>query len=112
MVRVSLVLLLLVTAFPAVNAQSADPIERGRKVYEAERCSVCHSIGGKGNQKGPLDDVGSRLSVEDIRLWMVDAPGMTKKTNAPRKPMMKSYTHLSKEDLDALVAYMASLKKK
>jgi hypothetical protein len=28
-----------------------------------------------------------------------------------RKPLMKSYPGLSKEDLDALVAYMASLKK-
>jgi hypothetical protein len=35
---------------------------------------------------------------------------MTAKTKAPRKPEMKNYT-LPKEDLEALVAYMASLKK-
>jgi hypothetical protein len=36
---------------------------------------------------------------------------MTAKTKAARKPPMKSYT-LGKDDLDALVAYMKSLKAK
>jgi hypothetical protein len=36
---------------------------------------------------------------------------MTAKTKATRKPEMKSY-NLPKEDLDALVAYLSSLKKK
>jgi hypothetical protein len=36
---------------------------------------------------------------------------MTAKTNAPRKPLMNNY-NLPKEELDALVAYMASLKEK
>ena len=34
-----------------------------------------------------------------------------KKANATRKPPMKSYASLPKEDVDALVAYMLSLKK-
>jgi hypothetical protein len=73
---------------------------------------VCHSIAGKGNAKGPLDDVGSRLSAEEIRQWMVNPAEMTKKTNAARKPPMRAYPNLPKEDLDGLVAYMLSLKKK
>jgi mono/diheme cytochrome c family protein len=93
-------------------AQTAAAVERGVKVYAAEKCTVCHSIGDKGNKRGPLDDVGSRLSADDIRAWIVSAPEMTAKTKAQRKPLMKSYTHLPKEDVDALVAYMASLKKK
>lgn len=35
---------------------------------------------------------------------------MTLKTKAPRQPEMKSYT-LPKDDVDALVAYLSSLKK-
>jgi hypothetical protein len=31
---------------------------------------------------------------------------------AERKPQMKAYPNLSKEDLDALVSYLVSLKKK
>jgi hypothetical protein len=41
---------------------------------------------------------------------MTDAKGMTAKTKATRKPDMKSYS-LPKDDLDALVAYMLTLKK-
>jgi hypothetical protein len=36
---------------------------------------------------------------------------MTAKTKATRKPPMKAYSTLSKEDVDGLVAYMQSLKK-
>jgi mono/diheme cytochrome c family protein len=94
------------------SAQDAKQVERGMKVYADQKCSVCHSIAGKGNPKGPLDDVGSRLSAEEIREWLVNPAEMTKKTKAARKPPMKASPNLSKEDLDALVAYMLSLKKK
>ena len=110
----TLALMLLATfvGATAATAQTAAAVERGQKVYAAEKCSVCHSIADKGNKRGPLDDVGSRLSADDIRAWIVSAPEMTAKTKAQRKPLMKSYSHLPKEDVDALVAYMASLKKK
>ena len=36
---------------------------------------------------------------------------MTEKTRSTRKPAMKAYS-LPKDELDALVAYMTSLKKK
>jgi mono/diheme cytochrome c family protein len=86
-------------------------IAKGEQVYAAQKCALCHSIGDKGNKKGPLDGVGSKLSAADIRLWMTDAKAMTAKTNSTRKPEMKSY-NLPQDELDALVAYMASLKKK
>ena len=83
---------------------------RGQQVYADQKCGMCHSIGDKGNKKGPLDGVGSKLTAAEIREWMTDAVGMTTKTKATRKPDMKSYT-LPKDDLDALVSYMVSLKK-
>ena len=92
------------------SAQEAK-IAKGAQVYADHKCAMCHSIGDKGNKKGPLDDVASKYSVEELRAWIVDAKGMTAKTNAPRKPFMNNYS-LPKDDLDALVAYMASLKKK
>jgi mono/diheme cytochrome c family protein len=99
---------------PAVTASAQDKaqIERGIKVYADQKCAVCHAIGGKGNAKGPLDDVGSRLTADEIRAWMVNPDEMTKKTKAARKPPMKAYGNLSEEDLDALVAYQVSLKQK
>ena len=71
-------------------------------MYAAQKCQVCHSVGGVGNKKGALDDVGARLKADDIRQWIVAAPEMTAKTNSMRKPPMKSYT-LPKDDLDVLV---------
>ena len=94
----------------SVPTAAQDLKAKGEKVYADQKCSVCHSIAGKGNAKGALDDVGSKLSEADIRAWITDAKAMTTKTGATRKPPMKQYS-LPKDDVDALVADMASLKK-
>ena len=85
--------------------------EKGAAVYAAQKCMTCHSIAGKGQAKGPLDGVGTKLTADEIRAWIVTPAEMTKKHNATRKPPMRAYPKLAAEDLDALVAYMASLKK-
>ena len=92
----------------------ADPklIQRGEKVYAENKCSMCHSVAGKGNAKGPLDGVGTKLSEEEIRQWMINPRVMTEKTKSTRKPIMPEYTKMSKEDLTAIIAYMKSLQKK
>jgi mono/diheme cytochrome c family protein len=97
-------------AATAAAAQDAK-IAKGEQLYAEQKCGLCHSIGDKGNKKGPLDGVGSKQSNDELRQWIVDAKGMTAKTGAARKPEMKTYA-LPKDDVDALVAYMASLKKK
>ena len=95
----------------AAVASAQDAKAKGEKLYTDQKCALCHSIGGKGNAKGPLDEVGSKLSADDMRAWIVDAKGMTEKAKATRKPPMKNYA-LPKEDVDALVAYLQTLKKK
>ena len=113
MMRGAVLLLSVVLGLPAVAAaQDKALIERGLKVYADQKCSVCHSIDGKGNAKGSLDSVGLRLSADEVREWIVHPAEMTKKTKAERKPPMRAYPNLPKEDLDAIVAYMLSLKKK
>jgi mono/diheme cytochrome c family protein len=90
-----------------------DPrVEKGKKVYADQKCSMCHAIEGKGNVKGALDGVGSKLGAAEIRQWVVDPKTMTARTNAQRKPPMKAYPNLPADELDALVAYLQSLKKK
>jgi mono/diheme cytochrome c family protein len=95
--------------FGAATAR-AQSTEAGQKVYMAQKCTICHSIGGTGNKKGPLDGIGAKLSADDIRKWITDAPAMAAKAKAERKPPMKAYM-LPKDELDGLVAYLASLKK-
>lgn len=92
----------------AVSAQ--DLKAKGAEAFTAQKCSLCHAVAGKGNPKGALDDVGTKLKADEIRQWIVDAKAMTAKTQATRKPEMKAYT-LPKADVDALVAYLSSLKK-
>jgi mono/diheme cytochrome c family protein len=109
MIRAAMVgCVMLIGAAPLSAGQ--DLKARGEKVFADQKCSVCHAVGGKGNAKGALDDVGSKISADDIRAWITDAKGMTAKTKAPRKPEMKAY-NLPKEDVDALVAYLSTLKK-
>jgi mono/diheme cytochrome c family protein len=96
----------------AAFAAPASAQEKGAKVYADQKCSVCHSIAGKGNAKGSLDGVGSKLSTAEIHEWIVDPVAATTKAKATRKPAMPAkYAALPKDDLDALVAYLGSLKK-
>ena len=105
-VLVSAALLSLVIPRPAA---AQDPVARGAKVYTDQKCSICHSIAGKGNKKGSLDGIGTKLSADETRAWITDAVGQAAKAKAARKPAMKNYA-LPKEDVDALVAYLATLK--
>ena len=100
-----------VVLFAAATPSAAQAtVEKGAAVYAAQKCAMCHSLDGKGQAKGPLDKVGSKLSADEIREWIVHPAEMTKKTNATRKPPMRAYPNLPKEDLDALVAFMVSKK--
>ena len=109
MVKLTVGVLAMTLACASV-ASAQDAKAKGEKLFAEQKCSLCHSIAGKGNPKGLLDSVGSKDTADDIRAWLTDAKAMTAKTKATRKPDMKQYT-LSKEDTDALVAYLSSLKK-
>jgi mono/diheme cytochrome c family protein len=80
-------------------------VKRGAEVYRAQKCQACHSIAGVGNKRYPLDGVGTKLTEEDIRKWIVAPREMNPKV---RK---RAYDKLPKADLDALVAYLKSLRK-
>ena len=67
------------------SSAAAQDAAKGAMVYEAQKCSVCHSIGGKGNTKGALDAVGTKLTAADIRAWIVDPVGMADKSQGDAK---------------------------
>ena len=77
---VHFVVVALMLTCAVASAQAGQAVERGRQVYAAEKCSVCH------------------------------AAEMAAKTKATRKPVMKSYGHLAKDDVDALVTLLQTLK--
>jgi mono/diheme cytochrome c family protein len=100
-------------ASAGVRAAGQDPalVEKGKALYATQKCSMCHSIGGVGKKTSPLDGVGGRLSAEDIRQWFTDPVAAAAKHKSTKKPLMPAkFGKLPPADLDALVAYMQSLK--
>ena len=96
----------LVAGVPRV-AGAQDEAKKGAEVYAAQKCSVCHSIAGKGGKSSPLDGVGKKLSAEDVKQWIVEPVAMAKKSSSTKKPPMpKKWSALPAADLDGLVAYM------
>jgi mono/diheme cytochrome c family protein len=104
------VMIALTLATSQVASAQGD-VKQGQDVYAAQKCQICHSIAGKGSKTNPLDGVGAKLSAEEIRNWIVDPVAMTAKTKSTKKPPMPAkYSKLPAAELDALVAYMQSLK--
>lgn len=112
------VLILAVSAaaiilFAGVASAQDAKVEKGKAVYAAQTtCKMCHSIAGVGNKAGSLDEVGSKLTPAEIKAWLTDPAAMTAKTKAERKPAMKLAKPLAAADIDSLVAYLSTLKKK
>jgi mono/diheme cytochrome c family protein len=96
----------LMTGSSPVVAQpdAAALIARGQVVYREQKCQTCHSVAGVGNRRSPLDGVGGRLDEKALRNWVVAPQTMNPKV---RK---RAYDKLPKDDLDALVAYLRSLR--
>lgn len=111
MKRIALVVFGVLVVLAASATASAQTPADGQKVFEAQKCSLCHSVAGKGNAKGPLDGVGTKLKAADMKLWITEPAEMSKKHNVTRKPPMKSFASLPAADVDALVAYLLTLKK-
>jgi len=106
----SSVLLSAALMLPAGTALAQDAA-RGEQVYNAQKCSMCHQVAGKGNKLSVLDGVGKTLTAEQIREWIVAPDQAATKAKSTKKPAMpKTYAKLPPADVDALVAYMQSLK--
>ncbi len=78
---------------------------RGAELFGALGCTGCHALGGLGGQAAPpLDGVGRRL----------DRPGLERQLASPqtRNPntIMPSYARLPRQDLEALVDFLAGQK--
>ena len=87
-----------------------DQIKQGEKVYTAQKCQLCHSIAGKGNKQNPLDGVGKKLSAEESASGLPTGrdgeAGQVHEEAADGRQVRQ----VAAADLDALVAYMQSLK--
>ena len=97
----------VVVASGVAHAQSK--VEQGAALFSSQKCTMCHSAAGKGNPKGSLDGIAAKHKPDELKQWILDPEGMRAKTNATRTPAMKQIK-LTPEQVDALVAYITSLK--
>ena len=94
-------------ALPA--AAQNDKAGQGAVVFAAQKCTMCHSMNGKGNPKGALDHITAKNKAEHIRQWLTDPDAMRAKTNSTRTPAMKP-VKLTPDQIDALIAYITAVK--
>ncbi len=98
------------------GAASGDLIALGKEQWELQECYNCHKLFGSGGKKrGPvLDNIGNLMTPEALRdkilnpkSWM--AEGFEKQYKKGKMP--DKYRDLMfEEEVDALVAFLASLK--
>ena len=83
------------------SVNPSDPPEvRGKQLFEKDSCSSCHSVAGQGNTSFALDGIGSRRTGAELK-QLITAP--------PSGSAMPATT-ASPDELNALVAYLGTLK--
>ena len=100
---------LVITARATVNSASTaapgDPV-RGKQVFTTQKCALCHTVGKSGGKLGPdLTLVGTRRSAAWLLKYLPNPQALDPKIKMP--PVAAKG-----QDLDDLVAYLVSLKRK
>ena len=89
----------------ALGAGGAAVAATNRPQIFNQMCVACHMLDGQGGQVGPaLDDVGSRLSADDLRRWLTDPQAFKPGALMPKLP-------LSDEQVGELAAFLSQKKK-
>jgi mono/diheme cytochrome c family protein len=91
-------------AAKAAAKPSPAEIAAGKKVFETSGCQGCHKVAGKGGASGP--DL-SKIGKEHDMAWIAKKVKDPKSTN--KSSIMPPFAG-SPKDLQAVAAYMASLK--
>jgi ubiquinol-cytochrome c reductase cytochrome c subunit len=89
-------------AGPAAAQSETDLEDRGRALFEA-KCTSCHGIDGSGSQFGPpLAETGAAGADFYLRTGRMPLPH-------PDAPTQRKPVSLTQDQIEALVAYVASL---
>jgi cytochrome c oxidase subunit 2 len=92
----------------AARLTQADPVEDGKKIVEAKKCSICHAHEGKGGKTGkPMAELAADRSDDFLKGSLLDP----KKTIAADTKMPSYQGKLTDDEVAAVIAYMKSLKK-
>lgn len=86
-------------------AQERDPlVSQGERAFKSQGCYGCHQVGKFGTPIGPdLSRVGGKYPVSYLARWLRDPESVRPAAHMPK-------LELSAEEVQALAAYLASLK--
>ena len=92
-------------------AQDQKKVDEGKQLFTSKQCTMCHQVAGKGNKANPLDGVGSKLTAADMKKWLTKPEEMEAKLDhKPPLKMSSKKLNLKNEEVDALIAYLQTLK--
>lgn len=97
----------VMSAVPQVSAKSAagDPV-KGQKIFTEQKCSMCHN----GKMADDLSSIGTKRDAAWLAKYLVAPPAALDPKNPPKAKMLP--VKVKGQDLDDLIAYLGTLKKK
>ncbi len=89
--------------------------ERGKTIFfthQVAACNRCHQVGGQGGAIGPaLDGIAGRKSADYLRQSLIEPnAAIAENYPAPVSPMPPMNLLLGKQEIEDVLAYMATLK--
>ena len=107
MIRRFAILAFCLAVAGVASAQDAAKIEKGKAVFDSAKpaCKTCHNA-----KKNPLDNYGATGTAADAKAWLRTPKEMFAKTGKKGAKPAFGPDKISDEDLDALAAYLVSLK--
>jgi cytochrome c peroxidase len=81
----------------------------GLRVFSAQGCERCHSVQGVGSPRFPLDGVGSRRNLDELRAWTLGSPAVQDSLSPSAVRAKRSYEQIPAEEMRVLLAYLAAL---
>lgn len=93
---------------PQVPVQENDSLA-GRRVFRAQGCERCHSVQGVGSPRLPLDGVGSRRKLDELRAWTVGAAAVQDSLSPSAVRAKRGFERIPAAEMRVLLAYLAAL---
>lgn len=86
----------------------APDFARARSIFDEQGCAGCHAIAGRGNPRHPLDDVGRRRNLAELRAGILGEGPAAAELPVSIQRRKQRYHGMPEADLAALVAYLAA----
>lgn len=92
----------------ALPLPTAD-VDQGKTIFDAQKCATCHSIGGSGNPRHPLDGIGTKLTYDQFIEWTTGTGSAASHLPQSIRQRKARYAALKPEERNLLWKYVSSI---